>query len=33
MAVGINGKVYVIGGEVSTTGLADQGLYLDTVYD
>ena len=33
MAVGINGKVYVIGGEISTTGLADQGIYLDTVYE
>ena len=33
MAVGINGKVYVIGGETSTSGLANQGIYLDTVYE
>ena len=33
MAVGVNGKVYVIGGETSASGVADQGLYLDTVYE
>ncbi len=33
MAAGVNGKVYVIGGEISATGVANQGIYLNTVYE
>jgi N-acetylneuraminic acid mutarotase len=32
MATAVNGILYVIGGEVSVTGVANQGIYLDTVY-
>jgi N-acetylneuraminic acid mutarotase len=33
MAAGLGGKLYVIGGEVSDTGFANQGYFLDTVYE
>ncbi len=32
MAASVNGILYVIGGEISSSGVADQGIYLDTVY-
>ena len=32
VAVGANGKVYVLGGEISNDGFANQGFYLDTLY-
>lgn len=32
MAAAVGGVLYVIGGEVSLTGVANQGIYLDTVY-
>jgi N-acetylneuraminic acid mutarotase len=32
MAAAVNGVLYVIGGEVSQSGLADTGVFLDTVY-
>jgi N-acetylneuraminic acid mutarotase len=33
VAVGVNGRVYVLGGENSTTGLANQGIYFNNVYE
>jgi len=33
VAARVNGKVYVFGGETSTTGLANQGIFLNTVYE
>jgi N-acetylneuraminic acid mutarotase len=33
MAATVNGRVYVIGGEISDTGLATAGTYLDSVYE
>jgi N-acetylneuraminic acid mutarotase len=32
MAAAVSGVLYVIGGEVSQSGLADTGVFLDTVY-
>jgi N-acetylneuraminic acid mutarotase len=32
MAASVNGILYLIGGEFSRTGLANQGIFLDTVY-
>jgi N-acetylneuraminic acid mutarotase len=32
MATAVKGILYVIGGEISSTGVADQGIFLDTVY-
>lgn len=33
MAAAVGGKLYVIGGEISPTGVANQGIYLNTVYE
>jgi len=33
MAAGVNDKVYVLGGETSATGSANQGVYLNNVYE
>jgi len=33
MAAGVDGRVYVIGGEISSSGVANQGIYLNTVYE
>ncbi len=33
MAAATNGRVYVIGGEMSRSGIADQGIFLNTVYE
>jgi N-acetylneuraminic acid mutarotase len=32
MAAAVGGRLYVFGGEVSATGVANQGIYLDTVF-
>jgi len=32
VAAGVDGVLYVIGGEISETGVANQGVYIDTVY-
>jgi N-acetylneuraminic acid mutarotase len=32
MVATVNGRLYAIGGEISRTGVADVGVYLDTVY-
>src|SRR5436309_3289426 len=33
MAKSVNGKVYAIGGEFSLSGLADRGIFLNTVFE
>ena len=32
VAVGLDGVLYVLGGEISNDGLANQGIYIDAVY-
>jgi N-acetylneuraminic acid mutarotase len=32
VAIGVDGVLYVLGGEISDNGLANQGIYIDTVY-